>query len=143
MARNDNRWRPWGLDVEFQCLNTECPGQSWDVPWQDNGNHNAKHQVCNACGQRSKWVKYETVQGKYTNLLFRDVYWTPWPLPMELAGLGHLDLGPAENVKANKDKDKVEGESSQQGASEGKKRKGRTSGEGVVDNKKQKGGSRP
>ena len=62
---------------------------------------------------------------------------------MELAGLGHLDLGPAENVKANKDKDKAEGESSQQGASKGKKRKGRTSGEGVVDNKKQKGGSRP
>ena len=79
IAKNDNQWRPWCLDVEFQCLNPKCLGQSWGMPWQDNGNHNAKCQVYNACGQRSKWVKYDTVEGKYMNLLFHDVYWTPWP----------------------------------------------------------------
>lgn len=114
------------------------------MPWHDHGNHNAKRQVCNACGQKSKWVRYDTIEGKYTNLLFRNVYWTPWPLPMELAGLGHLDLGPAGNVKGKEDKDEGQAECSQQGASKGKgkKRKGRNSGDGIVDNKKQKGGGR-
>ena len=88
--------------------------------------------------------RYDTIEGKYTNLLFRNVYWTPWPLPMELAGLRHLDLGPAGNVKGKEDKDEAQAESSQQGASKGKgkKRKGRNSGDGIVDNKKQKGGGR-
>ena len=94
IARNDNLWRLWGIDVEFQCLNIDCPAQSWDVPWHDNGNHNAKHQSCNLCGQRSNWVKFADMEGKFTNLLFGNVYWTPWPLGEELAALGHLQLGP-------------------------------------------------
>ena len=85
--------------------------------WQDNAHHNAKHQVCNTCSQRLKWVKYATVQGKYTNLLFCNVYWTPCPLPMELADIEHLDLDPAQNVKAKKDEDEAEVKLSQQGAS--------------------------
>ena len=34
------------------------------------------------------------MEGKFTNLLFGNVYWTPWPLGEELAALGHLQLGP-------------------------------------------------
>ena len=88
--------------------------------------------------------RYDTIEGKYTNLLFHNVYWTPWPLQMELAGLGHLDLGPAGNVKGKEDKDEAQAESSQQGASKGngKKCKGRNSRDGIIDNKKQKGGGR-
>ena len=138
IARNANLWRLWGIDVEFQCLNIDCPAQSWDVPWHDNGNHNAKHQSCNLCGQRSNWVKFADMEGKFTNLLFGNVYWTPWPLGEELAALGHLQLGPATNVLPQKVKGKAE--SSQQYAEKGQKRKGSNTRVDGVDSKKHKGG---
>lgn len=72
----------------------------------DKGNGKEKRQRCNACGSSTNWLKFEDVQGRYTNKLepglFQDIYWTSWPLPAETPGLFYLDLKKNQTQRGEK-----------------------------------------
>lgn len=94
IASNQPMHRPWGIDVDFACLEAGCKGQAWDLVWYDKGNHRQKRQRCNKCNTFTDWVSFHDIEGLYSNRLFPtsfpDVYWTPWPLPEETAALFYI-----------------------------------------------------
>ena len=106
IAKNQPTHRPWGLDVEFSCLTPHCTSRPWDLTWYDSRNKEQKRQHCSGCKTDSPYLAFSDIEGRYSNKLFRgtlpDVYWTPWPLPSETAGLFYLKFSQKPDGKGKR-----------------------------------------
>lgn len=112
IAKNEAMHRPWGIDLEFSCITQDCSSGPWDLTWFDSAKMTGKRQYCSGCKVSSPYVAFADIEGRYTNKLFPshlpNVYWTPWPLPQEAAGLFYLDYS-KENVAKRKGETKEKG----------------------------------
>ena len=110
IAKNEPTKRPWGIDTDFSCITPDCTSKPWDLAWYDSRNRERKRQYCTGCKLVSPYVAFTDIEGKYANKLNRthlnDVYWSPWPLPEEVAGLFYLTYGKDEGKRKDRPSDK-------------------------------------